>query len=65
MTKEQRMMNRIKAVYLLMKRSRTAFGVSELSEEFGISKKTMMRDLKVLEYNNLIRQQKKGKWIIF
>ena len=64
MTKEVRMMNRIKDVYLLMKQSKTVFDVTELSDEFGISRKTVIRDLKVLEYNNLIKQEKRGKWII-
>ena len=64
MTREVRMMNRIKDVYLRMKQSETVVDVTELSEEFGISRKTVIRDLKVLEYNNLIKQEKRGKWIV-
>lgn len=35
---------------------------SELADEFGITSRTVQRDLNVLEYNDLITSPHRGKW---
>ncbi|WP_420810368.1 DeoR family transcriptional regulator [Halobacillus ihumii] len=56
-----RMLNRIKAVYLYIKDQGTVT-TQQLSEEFGITDRTMQRDLSILEYNGLVSSPHRGKW---
>ncbi|ELK47355.1 DeoR family transcriptional regulator [Halobacillus sp. ACCC02827] len=58
-----RMLNRIKAVYLYI-RDRGTVTTNELADEFGITDRTMQRDLSVLEYNGLVSSPHRGKWTI-
>ena len=58
-----RMLNRIKAVYLFI-RDRGTVTTNELAEEFGITDRTMQRDLSILEYNGLVSSPHRGKWTI-
>ncbi|MBA2173279.1 DeoR family transcriptional regulator [Halobacillus locisalis] len=58
-----RMLNRIKAVYIYIKKVGTVT-TNELAEEFGITDRTMQRDLSILEYNGLVSSPNRGKWTI-
>lgn len=60
-TSTDRMLNRIKSVYLYIKQRGTV-STNELVEEFGITPRTIQRDLNVLEYNNLVKSPSRGKW---
>ncbi|WP_041601684.1 DeoR family transcriptional regulator [Halobacillus halophilus] len=55
------MLNRIKAVYLFI-RDQGIVTTNELADEFGITDRTMQRDLSVLEYNGLVSSPNRGKW---
>ncbi|MDQ0254971.1 DeoR/GlpR family transcriptional regulator of sugar metabolism [Evansella vedderi] len=57
-----RMMTRIKSVYLYIKK-RGSVTTNELVEEFGTTQRTIQRDLNILEYNNLVISPKRGKWM--
>lgn len=54
-----RMLNRVKAVYLYI-RERETVSTTELAEEFGITDRTVQRDLNVLEYNGLVQSPHRG-----
>ncbi|MDA3129750.1 DeoR family transcriptional regulator [Aliibacillus thermotolerans] len=56
-----RMLTRIKSIYLYIKEKGTVT-TRELVDEFGITQRTIQRDLNVLEYNDLIRSPVRGKW---
>ncbi|WP_059103757.1 DeoR family transcriptional regulator [Shouchella shacheensis] len=56
-----RMLTRIKSIYLYIKQEGTVT-TNELVEEFGITQRTVQRDLHVLEYNNLVTSSARGKW---
>lgn len=56
-----RMLNRIKSVYLFINDNGTVT-TQELVEEFGITPRTIQRDLNVLVYNDLISSPSRGKW---
>ncbi|KAB2338886.1 DeoR family transcriptional regulator [Cytobacillus depressus] len=56
-----RMLNRIKSVYLFISKHGTVT-TGELVEEFGITPRTIQRDLNVLVYNNLVKSPSRGKW---
>ena len=56
-----RMLIRIKDVYLYILENGTVT-TEKLSEEFGITNRTIQRDLNVLEYNDLITSPVRGKW---
>lgn len=60
-TSTDRMLTRIKSIYLYIKKRGTVT-TSELVEEFGITQRTVQRDLNVLEYNNLVKSPSRGKW---
>lgn len=60
-TSTDRMLNRIKSVYLYIKKRGTV-STNELVEEFGITARTIQRDLNVLEYNKLVKSPTRGKW---
>ncbi|MBE1554348.1 DeoR/GlpR family transcriptional regulator of sugar metabolism [Filibacter limicola] len=56
-----RMLTRIKDVYLYILDNGTVT-TDNLVEEFGITHRTVQRDLNVLEYNELITSPVRGKW---
>lgn len=56
-----RMLNRIKSVYMFIN-NRGTVTTGELVEEFGITPRTIQRDLNVLVYNDLVRSPSRGKW---
>lgn len=56
-----RMLTRIKSIYLYI-RKKGSVSTSELVEEFGITERTVQRDLNVLEYNNLVVSHERGIW---
>lgn len=62
-TSTDRMLTRIKSIYLYIKRRGTVT-TSELVEEFGITQRTIQRDLNVLEYNKLVSSPSRGKWTV-
>jgi DeoR/GlpR family transcriptional regulator of sugar metabolism len=55
------MLTRIKAVYMFIKENGTVT-TQELVDEFGITPRTIQRDLNVLAYNNLVKSPSRGKW---
>lgn len=56
-----RMLTRIKDVYMYILKNGIVTTES-LAEEFGITHRTVQRDLNVLEYNELITSPIRGKW---
>ncbi|WP_349408216.1 DeoR family transcriptional regulator [Pseudalkalibacillus sp. SCS-8] len=57
----ERMLNRVKAIYLFI----NDFGpvtTQQLVDEFGTTKRTIQRDLNVLTYNNLVDSPTRGMW---
>ncbi len=56
-----RMLTRIKDIYLYILDNGTVT-TENLVEEFGITHRTVQRDLNVLEYNELIMSPVRGKW---
>jgi predicted HTH transcriptional regulator len=56
-----RMLNRIKSVYMFINKRGTVT-TQELVEEFGITPRTIQRDLNVLVYNDLVKSPSRGKW---
>jgi DeoR/GlpR family transcriptional regulator of sugar metabolism len=56
-----RMLNRIKSVYMFIN-TRGTVTTQELVEEFGITPRTIQRDLNVLAYNDLVISPSRGKW---
>ncbi|RSK28228.1 DeoR family transcriptional regulator [Bacillus sp. HMF5848] len=56
-----RMLTRIKSVYMFINEKGTVT-TQELVDEFGITPRTVQRDLNVLEYNKLVISPAKGKW---
>ncbi|MFC4321148.1 DeoR family transcriptional regulator [Litchfieldia salsa] len=56
-----RMLNRIKSVYMFISEKGTV-STQELVDEFGITPRTIQRDLNVLAYNDLVRSPSRGKW---
>ncbi|WP_396266104.1 DeoR family transcriptional regulator [Halobacillus salinarum] len=55
------MLTRIKAVYLYIREQGTVT-TNQLADEFGITDRTMQRDLSILEYNGLVASPNRGKW---
>lgn len=55
------MLNRIKSVYLYILNNGTVT-TQDLVEEFGITPRTIQRDLNVLAYNDLVISPSRGKW---
>jgi DeoR/GlpR family transcriptional regulator of sugar metabolism len=62
-TSTDRMLTRIKSIYLYIKQRGTVT-TNELVEEFGITQRTIQRDLNVLEYNKLVESPTRGKWSV-
>lgn len=58
-----RMLTRVKAVYFFIKEKGTVT-TSEIAEEFGITDRTVQRDLHLLEYNGLVNSPNRGRWKI-
>lgn len=56
-----RMLNRIKCIYMFIRDNGTVT-TQELVEEFGITPRTIQRDLNVLAYNDLVSSPSRGKW---
>ncbi|WP_062354866.1 DeoR family transcriptional regulator [Bacillus kwashiorkori] len=56
-----RMLTRIKSVYMFIQENGTVT-TQELVDEFGITPRTIQRDLNVLEYNDLVKSPSRGKW---
>lgn len=57
------MMNRVKSVYLFIRENGTVT-TTAVAEEFGITDRTVQRDLHVLEYNGLVTSPNRGSWTI-
>ena len=55
-----RMLNRIKSVYMFINKRGTVT-TQELVEEFGITPRTIQRDLNVLAYNDLVSKPESWK----
>lgn len=55
------MLTRIKDVYMYILDNGTVT-TDSLAKEFGITQRTIQRDLNVLEYNELITSPVRGKW---
>lgn len=58
-----RMLNRVKAIYLFI-REYGPVSTAEIAEEFGITDRTVQRDLNVLEHNGLVVSPIRGRWRI-
>ena len=58
-----RMLTRIKSVYMFI-HERGTVTTQQLVDEFGITPRTIQRDLNVLAYNDLVRSPSRGKWTI-
>ncbi|MFC0274503.1 DeoR family transcriptional regulator [Metabacillus herbersteinensis] len=56
-----RMLTRIKSVYMFIY-ERGTVTTQQLVDEFGITPRTIQRDLNVLAYNDLIHSPCRGKW---
>ncbi|MFE7063992.1 DeoR family transcriptional regulator [Bacillus haimaensis] len=56
-----RMLTRIKAVYMYIHEKGTV-STQQLVDEFGITPRTVQRDLNVLAFNGLVQSPTKGKW---
>lgn len=56
-----RMLTRIKAVYMFIRKNGTVT-TQELVDEFGITPRTIQRDLNVLAYNDLVHSPSRGIW---
>lgn len=56
-----RMINRIKSIYMFIRQNGTVT-TQDLVEEFGITPRTIQRDLNVLAYNELVESPSRGKW---
>lgn len=57
------MLTRIKSVYMFI-HERGTVTTQQLVDEFGITPRTIQRDLNVLAYNDLVRSPSRGKWTI-
>ncbi len=55
------MLTRIKSVYMFIKENGTVT-TNDLVDEFGITPRTIQRDLNVLAYNDLVTSPSRGKW---
>ncbi|MFD2657572.1 MULTISPECIES: HTH domain-containing protein [Gracilibacillus] len=58
-----RMLTRVKAVYLFI-RENGPVTTSQIAEEFGITDRTVQRDLHLLAYNGLVNSPNRGRWKI-
>lgn len=58
-----RMLNRVKAVYLFIRKKGTVT-TQDLVQEFDMTPRTMQRDLNILTYNNLVKSTSRGCWTV-
>jgi len=56
-----RMLTRIKSVYLFIRQNGTVT-TQDIVDEFGITPRTIQRDLNVLAYNDLVISPCRGQW---
>ncbi|MRX73967.1 DeoR family transcriptional regulator [Bacillus lacus] len=56
-----RMLTRIKSIYMFIYEKGTVT-TQQLVDEFGITPRTIQRDLNVLAYNDLVSSPTRGKW---
>ncbi len=56
-----RMLTRIKSVYMFIHEKGTVT-TQQLVDEFGITPRTVQRDLNVLAYNDLVHSPSRGRW---
>lgn len=56
-----RMLTRIKSIYMYIN-ERGTVTTQDLVDEFGITPRTVQRDLNVLEFNELVYSPTRGKW---
>ncbi|MGN1386621.1 MAG: DeoR family transcriptional regulator [Bacillus sp. (in: firmicutes)] len=56
-----RMLTRIKSVYLFIRQNGTVT-TQDIVDEFGITPRTIQRDLNVLAYNDLVISPSRGQW---
>ncbi|WP_133580507.1 DeoR family transcriptional regulator [Aureibacillus halotolerans] len=56
-----RMLTRVKSIYIYIRQNGTV-STSELVDEFGITQRTIQRDLHVLAYNDLVHSPSRGHW---
>ncbi len=56
-----RMLTRIKSVYFFIKQNGTVT-TQDIVDEFGITPRTIQRDLNVLAYNDLVISPSRGQW---
>lgn len=56
-----RMLTRIKDVYMFI-RDNGIVTTQDLVDEFGITPRTVQRDLNVLAFNDLVESPSRGKW---
>ena len=56
-----RMLNRIKDVYMYI-RDHGIVTTQDLVDEFGITPRTVQRDLNVLAFNDLVISPSRGSW---
>jgi len=57
------MLTRVKSIYFYISEHGTV-STKELVDEFGITQRTIQRDLNVLVYNDLVESPSRGKWMI-
>ncbi|WLR41155.1 DeoR family transcriptional regulator [Bacillus carboniphilus] len=57
-----RMLTRIKSVYMFIN-EKGIVTTQQLVDEFGITPRTVQRDLNVLAYNDLVHSPSKGQWV--
>ena len=55
------MLTRIKSIYMYINEKGTVT-TQDLVDEFGITPRTVQRDLNVLEFNELVYSPTRGKW---
>ncbi|HSH26070.1 MAG TPA: DeoR family transcriptional regulator [Massilibacterium sp.] len=58
-----RMLTRVKSIYFYIS-EHGIVTTKELVDEFGITQRTVQRDLNVLVYNDLVQSPRRGKWMI-
>lgn len=58
-----RKLTRIKSVYWYIKK-KGPVNTSELMDQFGVSERTIQRDIDTLMYNGLVKNHSKGKWAV-
>ncbi|SFJ83945.1 DeoR-like helix-turn-helix domain-containing protein [Bacillus sp. 71mf] len=56
-----RMLTRIKSIYIYINEKGTVT-TQDLVDEFGITPRTIQRDLNVLQFNELVYSPCRGKW---